>query len=87
VEVELNALTSHHETHRANYTYMYKAIRQRWHENRPFDLKYNVLESNPDYLIVGQTSTWLELYNKTIVLLAFRPLVQFGEYQLLQRVR
>lgn len=67
--------------------YMYEAIRQRWHENRPFDLKYNVLDSNSDYLIVGQTSMWLEHYNKTIVLLAFRPLVQFGEYQLLRRVR
>jgi len=87
VEVELNSLTLHHETHRANYTYLYEAIRQRWHENRPFDLKYNVLQSNPDYLIVGQTSTWLGLYNKLIVWLAFRPVIQFGDYQLLKRVR
>ncbi len=87
VEVELNSLTTHREIHRANYTYLYKAIRQRWHENIPFDLKYNVLQSNSDYLVVGQTSTWLELYNKTIVLLSFKPLARFGDYQLLQRIR
>jgi len=87
IEVELNSLTTHHEIHRANYTYLYKAIRQRWHENIPFDLKYNVLQADPDYLVVGQTSSWLELYNKTIVRLSFKPVVQFGDYELLQRIR
>jgi len=50
VEVEFNSLNTHHETHRANYMYLYEAIRKRWYENRLFDLKYNVLQSNPDYL-------------------------------------
>ncbi len=87
VEVELNSLTTHHEIHRANYTYLYEAIRQRWHENIPFDLKYNVLQADPDYLVVGQTSNWLELYNKILVGLSFKPLARFGDYQLLQRIR
>jgi hypothetical protein len=87
VEVELNSLTTHREIHRANYVYLYEAIRQRWHENIPFDLKYNVLQSNPDYLVVGQTSEWLNLYDPSLVQVDFKPLAQFGEYQILERIR
>lgn len=87
VEVELNSLTTHREIHRANYVYLYEAIRQRWHENIPFDLKYNVLQSNPDYLVVGQTSTWLKLYDPSLVQVDFKPLAQFGDYQILQRIQ
>ncbi|MBI1276758.1 MAG: hypothetical protein GC179_01385 [Anaerolineaceae bacterium] len=87
VEVELNSLTTHHEFHRANYTYLYEAIRQRWHENIPFDLKYNLLQANPDYIVIGKTSNWLELYDTAQVQLNFRPVIQFGDYQLLEYKR
>lgn len=87
VEVELNSLTQHREMHRANYSYIYEAIRQRWHNDQPFDLDYDVLQVDPEFLVTGQTSGWLQLYDETVISDNFRPMVQFGEYVLLQRIR
>ena len=87
LEVELNSLTQHREMHRASYSYIYEAIRQRWHNDQPFDLDYDVLEVDPDYLVTGQISGWLQLYDETVLKDQFRTVVEFGPYILLQRIR
>ncbi|MCA0457204.1 MAG: glycosyltransferase family 39 protein [Chloroflexi bacterium] len=87
LEVELNSLTQHREMHRASYSYIYEAIRQLWHNDQPFDLDYDVLEVDPDYLVTGQTSGWLQLYDEKVITDQFRTVVEFGPYILLQRIR
>jgi len=66
-EWELDALSQHWEYHHPNQRYLFLAIRQFSHEQKPFNLDYDLLQADPDYLVtgpfIGPLSTILRLSN------------------------
>jgi 4-amino-4-deoxy-L-arabinose transferase-like glycosyltransferase len=87
LELELTTVAPKREYHRANYRYMYDVIQQYGHERRPFDLGYNVLEVDPDFLSIGFMADWTHLYDPDTVKSNFSEIARFGQYQIFQRVR
>jgi hypothetical protein len=86
-EWELDALSSHWNYHHPNQRYLFLAIRQFSQEQKPFDLDYDVLQADPDYLITGPFSDWTHLYEMSSIQSNFRELARFGVYRIYQRVR
>lgn len=53
----------------------------------PVPIVYDPLAANPDYLVVGSLSRTWHLYEPLLATGAFRPLHDFGRYQIYQRNR
>ncbi len=53
-------------------------------QNVPID--YDPLASNPDFLVIGSQARMWRLYDPVVVSGAFRPIHQFGWYQVFERV-
>ena len=87
LELELTSVAPRRQYHRANYRNMYTVIQQYGHDQVPFDIGYDVLEQNPDFLIVGFMADWTHMYNTDVMDANFRELARFGSYRILQRVR
>jgi hypothetical protein len=86
-EWELDALSSHWEYHHPHQRYLFLAIRQFSHEQRSFDLDYNLFQADPDYLVTGPFSNWTQIYDPELVNVNFTELVEIGAYRLYKRVR
>jgi hypothetical protein len=50
-------------------------------------VQYDPLAADPDYLVVGSFNRRWQLYDQAIAAGAFRPIQQFGQYQVYERVR
>lgn len=87
LELELTSVAPRRQYHRANYEVIYEAIQQRAHEQQPFDLNYNMLQANPDFLIIGAMGDWLQIYDPAEVEEHFHLLATFGTYRIYQRIR
>jgi hypothetical protein len=86
-EWELDALSGHWQYHHPHQRYLFEAIRQSSHEQRPFDLRYDALQANPDYLVAGPFSDWTRLYDQAVVEANFKLLTQIGPYRVYARQR
>lgn len=84
-EWEIDALSDHWQFHHPNQRYLFQAIRQFAYEQGVFDLDYNILEADPDYLITGGFSTWTGLYPAADIEANFTPLTTFGPYTIYER--
>jgi 4-amino-4-deoxy-L-arabinose transferase-like glycosyltransferase len=83
-EWELDGLSTHWQYHHPAQSYLFLAIRQQAHK-QPFNLEYDVLQANPDYLVTGPFSGGTLIYNEAAVGANFQSLAKFGPYEIFQR--
>jgi 4-amino-4-deoxy-L-arabinose transferase-like glycosyltransferase len=84
-EWELDAISGHANIHHPDQTYLFQAIRQFSHDRQSFDLDYDLLQADPDYLIAGPFSDWTGIYDPIILSAQFTPVAEIGVYRLYQR--
>lgn len=84
---ELDALSGHWEYHHPHQRYLFEAIREYSHYQQRFDLNYNLLEADPDYLITSPFSNWTGIYPDTSLKQNFIELTRIGAYRIYQRSR
>lgn len=86
-EWELDALSAHWQYHHPHQRYLFLAIRQFSHEQRSFDLNYDMLQADPDYLITGGFSDWTRIYPQEQVRAHFAKVAEIGPYRIYERMR
>lgn len=84
-EWELDALSGHPGFNHPHQAYLFEAIRQFSHQRQAFDLGYDMLQADPDYLITGPFSDWTKIYDPNTIEAHFTPLAQIGVYRVFQR--
>lgn len=85
-EWELTALGDHWQYHLPHQRYLFEAIRQFSHEQRPaITLDYDPLQTNPDYLIVGPFANFTNIYDTATLYTHFEKVITIGEYRLYER--
>ena len=84
---ELDALSGHWQYHHPHQRYLFQAIRQFSHHQQAFDLNYNLLQADPDYLITDGSSTWTGIYSDAVVTANFVELTEIGVYRIYRRIR
>jgi len=85
-EWELDPLIGRLSTlHHPHQRYLFEAIRQFSHTETAFDLQYDVLQANPDYLIIGSFAEWTHIYPYEVVEQHFEEVAQFGIYTIYER--
>lgn len=83
-EWELTALSGDHNYHLPHQRYLFEAIRQ-FSRGQAFDLQYDVLQADPDYLVVGTFGAWTNIYPGAEIAAHFTPEARFGAYTLYRR--
>lgn len=86
VEWEVDALSTHWNFHHPAQRYEMAAIEQ-FSAGVPFDLGYEALQADPDYLLTGPFSDWVRLYPWEVRQRSFRLLATFGPYRVYARTR
>jgi 4-amino-4-deoxy-L-arabinose transferase-like glycosyltransferase len=87
-EMELFGLTDHWEFHFAPNSAILTATRQIFYEQIQPQVSYDFLNFNPDYLITGPFSDWIQLYwSSDLIERNFVKLAEFPPYQIFQRKR
>ncbi len=71
--------------HHPHQRYLFEAIRQFSHTETAFDLHYDGLQADPDYLIIGSFAEWTDIYPYEMVEQHFEELAQFGIYTIYKR--
>ncbi len=84
---QIDAISDHQAFHHPHQRYLFEAIRQYSHEQRAFDLDYDLLQADPDYLIVGPFAAWTGIYDPALVNASFRLIASFEEYAIYERRR
>ena len=88
---EIDALSGHRRVHHPHQEYLFLAIRRAFLAPPPeaqrdaFQLGYDPLQADPDYIVSGPFSEWTRIYDR--VLNNFRVVAQFGRYRLFERIR
>jgi len=85
-EWELDMLSEHRQFHHPQQALLFEAIRQSA-THQPFNLSYDALQANPDYLIVGTFGAWTGIYPSSMLRLNYTPVATFGVYQVYKRLR
>ncbi|MCA0457052.1 MAG: glycosyltransferase family 39 protein [Chloroflexi bacterium] len=85
-EWELDMLSHHRQYHHPPQALLFEAIRQNA-RHRFFDLSYDPLAANPDYLIVGTFGRWTGIYDEAMLAENFTSIAQFGVYEVFQRLK
>jgi 4-amino-4-deoxy-L-arabinose transferase-like glycosyltransferase len=86
-EWELSALSRHTAFHHPHQRYLFLAIRQFSHQQTQFDLQYDALQADPDYLVIGPFGEWTQIYRSDQLEAAFTLVERIGRYQLYKRIR
>jgi 4-amino-4-deoxy-L-arabinose transferase-like glycosyltransferase len=86
-EWELSGLSRHRAFHHPHQRYMFQAIRQFSHAGRAFDLHYDALQANPDYVIVGAFGAWTRIYPPDTLAREFTLVQEIGPYRIYRRLR
>ncbi len=86
-EWELSGLSRHRAFHHPHQRYLFEAIRQFSHARAPFDLRYDPLQANPDYVIVGAFGAWTHIYRPEALARLFTLEQQIGPYRIYRRAR
>jgi 4-amino-4-deoxy-L-arabinose transferase-like glycosyltransferase len=85
-EWEVDALSGHWNFHHPSHREAFEAIRQLFHERRDFDLSYDVLQADPDYLLLGPFSSYTDIYDPEAISRHFVRIAYDGPYTLFRRV-
>ena len=83
-EWELTALSAHTAYHLPHQRYLFEAVRQ-FSRGQAFNLKYDVLQADPQYLVVGAFGVWTNLYPDAEIAAHFMPEARFGTYTIYRR--
>lgn len=88
-EWQVDAFSNHWTYHHPDQIYLMIATRQLFLEDGVFDLEYDVLQSDPDYLLKGIFSNWTGIYDEDVIAREFRSLATFKpyDYEILERIR
>ncbi|MEP6988686.1 MAG: hypothetical protein ABI970_24005, partial [Chloroflexota bacterium] len=84
-EWELDMLSGHRQFHHPQQALLFEAIRQSSH-HQSFNLTYDALQANPDYLIVGQFGGWTGIYSDAMLQKYFTPVANYGMYHVYKRI-
>jgi hypothetical protein len=84
-EYELVSTSGHVMIHHPHQRYILQAIRQYFHEQQSFDLKYNLMIARPQYLITGPFSDWTSIYDPLTISEYFEEVSTIGPYRVYQR--
>jgi hypothetical protein len=84
---EVDAASRHVNFHHPNQNDLYVATEQHFVQARPFDLDYDALQADPDYLISEKFSQWTMIYDPVVLAENFELIAEFGAYQIYQRIR
>ena len=85
-EWELSGLGAHTRYHFPDQRYVYLATYQQGRD-LPYDLPYDALGADPDYLVTGRFSQLTGLYRDEVVTAHFDRVADFGPYTLFARRR
>ena len=85
-EWELGALSQHPRIHHPDQDYLFLAIRQFSHEKRSFDLGYDPLQVNPDYIVTGPFSGWTHIYEAAHISEHFETVAHIGRYRVYKAI-
>ncbi len=83
---ELDTLTGHWQFHHPAAAYEYLADRQWFIEHTGFNLNYDLLKPNPDFLITDAFSDWTGIYDAQIVQQHFVLVAEYGSYRIYERI-
>lgn len=83
---QVGALSQHRQFHHPSQLMMWGALRQYSRERR-FNLEYDMLQSDPTYLLMGTFSAWTGIYDADTVREQFALEAEFGPYRLYRRIR
>ena len=86
-EWQLDGLTGHWQFHHPPAALEYLADRQRNMDRADFNLGYDLLQANPDYLILGPFSDWTNVYDTRVVQQQFVLAAEIGPYRVYRRAR
>jgi hypothetical protein len=84
-EWELDMLSEHRQFHHPQQELLFQAIRES-SKRRPFSLSYDILQANPDYLIIGTFGNWTKIYPEDVVKRYFTLVSEFGIYHIYKRI-
>ena len=84
---EIDGLSGHQEYHHPNQNYLITAVSQAFITQQPFDLDYDPLQADPDYLLAGPFSDWVGIYDGAALDAHFEMRAEFGPYRIYQRIR
>jgi hypothetical protein len=84
-EWEVDALSDHRNFHHPSQVDLLRATRANFFKDRHYSLTYDMLASEPDYLLLGTMSDWTGIYDDRIIASEFVELEQFGPYRLFIR--
>ena len=79
-------LSGHRQFHHPEQALLFKAIRQISH-HQPFNLTYDALQANPDYLVMGIFGAWTNIYSEATLKQDFTLVADFGVYSVYKRVK
>lgn len=86
-EWELSGLSDHAYFHHPDQAYLFEAIRQFSHQNTGFNLRYDALQADPDYLVIGAFGGWTGIYPPAVVEANFELAYSVGDYQIFKRIK
>lgn len=84
-EWELSALSAHTRYHHPDQRYLFLAIRQFSHERTGFDLGYDPLQADPDFVVIGAFGHWTRIYQAPSVAEQFCLVATVDDYRLYRR--
>ncbi|MBZ0298545.1 MAG: glycosyltransferase family 39 protein [Anaerolineae bacterium] len=83
---EIDALTTHREYHHPHQFDLYTAIQQQVQERQSFNIGYDMLKANPDYILTNEFSDCTQIYDPDILSSEFDCVAEFGLYSLYKKV-
>src|SRR5579859_337741 len=84
-EWEVDALSGHWQFHHPDQSYLFLAIRQVSRGQTPFDLRYDGLQTAPEYLLIGPFARWTEIYDAAVISNHYAEVTTIGVYTLYRR--
>jgi hypothetical protein len=85
-EWELAALTVHRAFHYPHQLVLQQTLRDYAREGT-FNLRYDALQADPDFLLQGPFSAWTGIYTPAVLAAHFRVACAYGPFTLYARVR
>jgi hypothetical protein len=82
---QVDALSGHWRFSHPAQLLLLSATQQRFLDQSSFDLPYDLLHADPDYLLTGPFSVWTGIYDPQSVVHDFEPWFEAGPYVLWQR--
>ncbi len=82
---EIDAASMHWKYHHPPQELLLLATRQKFLGDGKFELDYNALQANPDYIVMNTFSDWTQIYDKQEIHSRFSSLIKIGPYEIFER--